>query len=157
MAVDEAVENKSRRRRNRAEEEVEEVELDAEGERALTTSKGRITPGRRNKQTEEGGGNFVVRTFRSIREYLQGVQDELDKVVWPTREELVRLTRIVMMVTIASAIGLGTISIGFTQLFRAGLENPLVFVVFGIAVVGAYIVIRQWFKRNQQQSEIAPF
>lgn len=152
--TEESVEKKSRRRR-RNEDDVEEIEYDTD-ENALTAGKGRVTPGRRNKQSTEDSGNFFVRTFRSIREYFQGVQEELDKVVWPTREELFRLARIVGMVTIVSSIVLGLISIGFTQLFRAGLEEPLIFVGFAVVIGVGYLGLRTYFQ-PRESNDIKPF
>jgi preprotein translocase SecE subunit len=152
--TEESAEKKSRRRRGN-EDDVEEIEYDTDGN-ALTTGKGRITPGRRNKQTTEESGNFFVRTFRSLIEYFQGVQDELDKVVWPTREELFRLARIVGVVTVISSIVLGLISIGFTQLFRAGLEEPLIFLVFGVVVGVGFFGLRSYFQ-PKESNDIKPF
>jgi preprotein translocase SecE subunit len=152
--TEESVEKKSRRRRVDAEDS-EEIEYDTDGN-ALTAGKGRVTPGRRNKQTTEESGNFFVRVFRTLREYFEGVQDELDKVVWPTREELFRLARIVGMVTISASIVLGIISIGFTQLFRFGLEDPIIFVVFAVVMVAAYFGLRSYFQ-PKDASDIKPF
>lgn len=152
--TEESVEKKSRRRRGTA-DEVEEIEYDTEGN-ALTAGKGRVTPGRRNKQTTEETGNFFVRLFRSLREYFAGVQDELDKVVWPTREELFRLARIVGMVTIAASLILGAISIAFTQLFRFGLEDPLIFVGFAVVSAVAYFALRSYF-HVRETNDIKPF
>jgi preprotein translocase subunit SecE len=49
------------------------------------------------KDTKEQQENAVVRTFRETR-------SELRKVVWPTREETIRLT--VVVITISLIIGL---------------------------------------------------
>lgn len=152
MAVDDAVEKKSRRRRKRDEEAAEAAELEQEAPRGLTEGKGRATPGKRNRQGKDDGGNFIVRSARGTRDYLRGVQDELDKVVWPDREELIRLSRIVIVVTIMAAIVLGAFSIGFTQLFAAGLENELVFVAFGVAVTAAWFIYTRFFAGGQDNT-----
>lgn len=134
--MSEAVEDKSRRRRKRRSEE-EDQEQAAE-ERGLTEGKGRATPGRR-------GGSSVERTesrgfLGGIVEYFQGVRDELDKVVWPDREELIRLSRIVLIVTVASALALGAISFVFTELFIFGFDdNEWIFgVVFLVVLAVAF-------------------
>jgi len=44
--------------------------------------------------------------------------DELKKVMWPSRQELVRLTLTVLAVCIAAAIVLGVLDYGFGRLFR---------------------------------------
>lgn len=142
MAADEAVEEKSRRRRKGREEEIEE-EVDVEGEeRGLTEGKGKITPGRRNREaSKDSGGNFIVRSWRGIRGYFEGVRDELDKVVWPTREELIRLSRIVIMVTLACAAILGLFSFLFTELFVLGFKDSWIFFAFGAGVLVLYLYV----------------
>lgn len=50
--------------------------------------------------------------FRFIGE----IFGELKKVVWPTRQEAIRLTIIVMAVCIAAGLVLGAIDYGFTEL-----------------------------------------
>lgn len=147
MSADEAVkeESNSRRKRRRASEEESAIEAAETKNSAFTEGKGRATPGRRNRRggsnvkVAEQSGNALTRPFSGIIEYFQGVRDELDKVVWPTREELIRLTRIVILVTIASSMALGAISFIFTELFILGFENEIVFAVFFvIAGVIAY-------------------
>ena len=48
--------------------------------------------------------------FRSVRSIIS----ELKKVAWPTKQETVRLTVIVLIVTVAMAVLLGTIDLVFT-------------------------------------------
>ena len=55
--------------------------------------------------------NAVVRYYRET-------VGELKKVVWPTREEALRLTWIVLVVITIMAIILGTADYLFSQLFR---------------------------------------
>ncbi|MCC6189226.1 MAG: preprotein translocase subunit SecE [Anaerolineales bacterium] len=55
--------------------------------------------------------NAIVRFYRET-------VGELKKVVWPTREEALRLTWIVLVVITVSAIGLGTFDYLFSQLIR---------------------------------------
>ncbi|MCU0463859.1 MAG: preprotein translocase subunit SecE [Anaerolineae bacterium] len=98
-----------------------------------TTGKGRATPGRRQIEAEESAPKGL---FGRLGEYFQGVRAELNKVTWPTREQVVVLFRNVLLVTIASAIVLGAIAFAFSQLFAVGLAQPIVFVVFGAVVAG---------------------
>jgi preprotein translocase SecE subunit len=150
-------EKRGRRRRRQQEEDVQEIETvedsavedgeeeeDDSEERGLTERKGRATPGRRSLSVEAApSGNFVMRSLRTMRGYLDDVRSELSKVAWPTREEVTRLTRIVVGTVIASALVLGAISLIFTELFRIGLEAPVVLViVLVIAVIGAGVAIR---------------
>ena len=152
------LDDNSKRRRGRLRRESEEAaavntyevedELEDEAEaddeapaRGLTERKGRPTPGRRTQEVEvtKSEGNFITRAVRGLREYFEGVQSELQKVVWPTREETRRLTVIVLSVTITSAIVLGVISLLFQDLFSLGLKSPLVFGVVFVLILGAFV------------------
>lgn len=137
-----------RGRRKRAEELDDEV-LDAQasdagddGSHAQSAKKGRATPGRRNQEAEEQG-NIFVRTWRSIREYFSEVRDELTKVTWPTREEVIKLARIVLSALLVSSIAMGLISLGMGETIRIGLDNPVVLVVILVAAVGAAVWSQQ--------------
>lgn len=112
------------------EAEIKEVAAETS---ALTTGKGRATPGRRQQQTEEEAPKGIV---GRTREYLAGVRSELNKVAWPTREQVISLFRNVLIVTVIAALVLGAVSFGFNELFAIGLNNPIVFVVFGAIVAG---------------------
>jgi preprotein translocase subunit SecE len=58
--------------------------------------------------------NFIVRFFKETA-------GELRKVSWPTRDEALRLTAVVLAVLIASSLFLGAIDTILTDLFRAFL------------------------------------
>lgn len=162
MSAGNTVEKQSRRRAKRRGEDLENLVEDAEADfedeelaesRAVTAGKGRATPGRRVQEEEERQGNFITRTFRGIREYFEGVNSELRKVAWPTREDTRRLTIIVLVVMVISAIVLGIISFSFTELFRLGLATPLIFAVFFVVVaVGGFILYRR-----SQRSDASPY
>jgi preprotein translocase subunit SecE len=144
MSAEEAVEEieeKSRRRR-------EDDDLD-DSERGLTDRKGRATRSRRQTEVVVKRG-FLGRIWDGTRGYIKGVSDELDKVVWPTREETIRLSRIILIVTIASALVLGLISFAFTELFVIGIREgkPIVFLIFGIAVVAVVFGYR-WYDNRR--------
>jgi preprotein translocase SecE subunit len=153
MSAENTVEEKSRRRRNRQEEaEIEEEELEESTDTGLTPKKGRATPSRRYQEEEVVTGNFVVRLFQGAREYLQGVRDEMTKVVWPTREEMFRLTRIVLVVVILCAIALGIIAVLFSELFVQGLEQPVIFLVVFAVVAGAYMAYTRAMARRDNMT-----
>ncbi len=48
--------------------------------------------------------------------FLREVRAELVKVVWPTREETIRLTGLVIVVTIIVAFFVGALDFSFTKL-----------------------------------------
>jgi len=138
------------RRRAKAEDIVETTDVDLETdesdeERGLTPKKGYATVGRRSTALEEPERRgFGTR----IREYVGGVRSELEKVSWPNREDVIRLTRLVLLVTISAAIILGLITFGFNQLFVSGIDNPIVFLVFGVVVAAAAFFI---WRGNRKQ------
>lgn len=151
MAAEEVVEEKSksrRKRRGETKEEQDELVQDESEQKGVTAPKGRATPSRRQQEEVVQRGNFITRTFWDIREYFRGVQDELDKVVWPTRSELIRLTRIVLAVMIASALILGLISFLFTELFILGFDNEIVFFIFFLAVGAAAFAYYRFLARR---------
>jgi preprotein translocase SecE subunit len=127
----------------------DEAEEEVSSTRGITAPKGRATPGRRTQEVEEekadsGIVGGITSPFRSMAEYWEGVRSELQKVIWPTREETQRLATIVLVVTIISSIILGLLSLIFTALIAAGLNSPLI--VFGgiflLAVIGFGIYLR---------------
>jgi preprotein translocase subunit SecE len=159
MSAEDTLNEKSKRRRGlRRQAEVETLdnveEVDDEGyeedddessSRGLTVKKGRATPGRRTQETEVAEeGNFVTRTIRGLGEYIEGVRAEIQKVVWPTPEEVRRLTTIVLVSTIIAALVLGAISFIYNELFILGIQNPA---IFGILFVVA-VIIFGWYLRQ---------
>lgn len=153
MSAENAADQKQKRRWLRRNEPEMEEETESELERGITASKGRATPGRRSGGEEEPTGNMVTRSAGGIGEYIEGVRSELAKVTWPTREETQRLSVIVIVVTIISSILLGLISLGFTELFRLGLNNPVIFLVFFI-VVGVLAFV---FYQRTQTDDSSPY
>ena len=155
MSADEAVEEKSRRRRRRREEVIED-DMETEAERGVTVRKGRATRSRRQALDTTDDGNFVTRMTSGTRGYLSGVADELDKVVWPSREETLRLAYIVLLVTAASAVVLGIISFIFTEIFVIGIreDNPIIFVAVGVVVMAALFAYR---RLNSQDRFNSPY
>jgi preprotein translocase SecE subunit len=115
--------------------------------KGVTAAKGRATPGRRQVELAEAEERRGL--FGRLVDYIQGVRAELDKVAWPTREQVGRLFRIVMIVTIVAAIILGAISLAFNELFAVGLQNPIIFVLVGVIVVLTTVYIM----RREDQSK----
>ena len=50
-----------------------------------------------------------------INQFLKETRQELDKVTWPTKEETIKLTQTVVIVTIVFALYLGTLDYLFTE------------------------------------------
>lgn len=111
-------------RRRRREETLaspsQAVEVEAEEEaEEVARKKDAPTPGRRQKEKR---GNVITRALSPVTTYLQETLVELRKVTWPTREESLRLSGIVLGVTFVSAVVLGLynylLSIGLDFLLR---------------------------------------
>ena len=56
---------------------------------------------------EQSGGGRVGGWFRSVRDFLVNVRNEMGKVSWPTRDELVKDTRMVVMLSLIIGVILG--------------------------------------------------
>jgi len=125
-----AVSDRRRRRQVKHGEPVAEVAVQQ-------TRKDRPTP---SQQHPEGAKskNPVVHFWQNTVEYFQEVKAELSKVVWLNREELLRLTYIVILVTAVSAIFLGLVSYIFGLLTQALTTNTL---LAGGVTIGLIVVV----------------
>jgi preprotein translocase subunit SecE len=56
--------------------------------------------------------------FQKIVQFLQEVQLELKKVVWPTRKDTLASTSVVLIIVIIIAFFLGLIDLGLTRIIR---------------------------------------
>ena len=61
--------------------------------------------------------NFFQRTWYKIRKFSAETIGELRKVSWPTRQEAIRLTEIVIIVIIVMAIILGGLDYIYSKFF----------------------------------------
>lgn len=167
MSSENSLQEKRRRRAERRQQatqaapESEAVEIiesdddfddDEADARAITAPKGRPTRGRRQQVEIEAKeeGNFVTRRVRGIRDYWEGVRAEIQKVVWPTREETRRLTTIVIIVTVIASLVLGLVSWLFDRIIAAGLQTPAL--VFGGLFIGAVIVYAVYLRSSNRRT-----
>ncbi len=99
------------------------------------------------RRESEGKGNFITRPLRGIVGYFTATRAELQKVTWPTREESLRLSGIVIAMTIFFSLALGSMDYLYGQLFRLGFSTPVIFVIFAIVLVavvgGGKLVLRR--------------
>ena len=68
----------------------------------------------------EGGGR-VVRWVRSARDFLVAVRGEMGKVSWPTTEELVKATRMVVILSAVVGVLLGILDLMLTKVLVDGV------------------------------------
>lgn len=130
--------SRARRKRKRG----EFVETVADGSR--TEKKNRATPSIREQRSR--GGVVQVRGFErlmkripllgslvlGLSEYFRGVSAEMQKVTWPTREETLRLTRMVIAVTLVFSITLGALDLFYGWWFQQALDDSDVMIFLGI-------------------------
>lgn len=57
-----------------------------------------------------------------IWQFLREVKTELTKVVWPTRQDTVKMTLLVMVFSLAVAVYLGAVDYGLTKLLELVLQ-----------------------------------
>jgi preprotein translocase subunit SecE len=69
------------------------------------------------KKSARGEQNALQRMTGAIQRYFRETIGELRKVSWPTRQEAINLTKIVLVVIFAMSIFLGVLDIIYTQLF----------------------------------------
>lgn len=68
------------------------------------------------------GGGFSAVGERSTR-FIRDTRSELKKIVWPTREEAINLTIIVIAVSVAMGVVLGGVDYLFKMLFEFLVAN----------------------------------
>lgn len=127
-------------------------------EGATTEKKNRPTPSRRGGVAGSETSAFqnfiekipVVRTiyrifFLGLYNYFKAAISEMRKVKWPTREETMRLTRLVLIVTVIFSIVLGALDVFYGWWFKqAALDNDTLFLIVaaGVAAIG---MVLTWF------------
>ena len=71
-------------------------------------------------QVAERGGR-VVSWLRSTRDFLIAVRAEMGKVSWPTQDELVKATRMVVIFALGIGIVLGIVDLLLTKVLVEGV------------------------------------
>jgi preprotein translocase SecE subunit len=100
-------------------------------------------------EQEKEQGNVLTRPIFGLRDYWEGVRAEIQKIVWPTREEVRRLSIIVVIVMAIAAIILGIIvSPFFTWLMQTGLESPAILIAI-LVIAAAGFVGYLWYSNRR--------
>ena len=88
------------------------------------------------KGRKKEGGNFLT----GIRTYLSEVRTELNKVSWPSQDDVRRLTIVVLIVTVASSLFLGALSAILTIVVNEyGMQYPIILGVLFLLIVAGTI------------------
>ena len=108
---------------------------------ATTEKKGRPTTSRRDAEkgrvaTQSRNVFQRIPVVRPIYNYLVASANEMRKVTWPNREETIRLTRLVIALTVVASIILGTIDVFYGWWFRQALDNESLFLGLAAVVTG---------------------
>lgn len=64
------------------------------------------------------GGKKTLAAPKGALQFLAEVRQELVKVVWPTREQTIRLTLVVVGVSVVTALYIGILDVAFTELIN---------------------------------------
>ncbi len=136
-------------RRRRTSGDAESTPTQPENGAAIAARKDRATPSQRQgKPRKEQGLINRIPIVRGIAAYFRGVMGEMQKVTWPSREETIRLTWVVLGVTIAFAIVLGILDTFLTWWFTQAFSKDSEMLFLGIAAIifvlisGGYVTLR---------------
>jgi preprotein translocase SecE subunit len=109
--------------------------------------KDRPTPSQRPETAKSS--NPLVRFYQNGVEYFQEVRSELSKVAWLSREDTLRLTYIVLIVTAVSAAFLGLVSFLFGVLVQS-LATTSSAVIAGVITIALIVgVSGVWLFRDR--------
>lgn len=100
------------------------------------------------KASTKAQGNLVVRVVGPLIRYLKETRAELRKVTWPTRKEAWNLTLVVVGVTVAMSIILGTADSLFSQIMRGLVVGSWVGIVGAVAVVAVGVAVFYFTQRE---------
>ena len=120
----------------------------------ITTRKDRPTPSQRGETVQSS--NIIIRVVQDLDTYRRETWDELKKVTWLSREENIRLTYIVLIVTAVSAAFLGLVSFLYGLLTQAlasstsGVAAGVVVIVMIIAVAGGWLLRDRLFPTHYE-------
>ena len=65
----------------------------------------------------------TISIVKRVVTYLQEVRQELTKVVWPKREEVIKLTLIVFLITGIVGVYVGALDYAFTKILEAFISS----------------------------------
>jgi preprotein translocase subunit SecE len=67
--------------------------------------------------------NRVVGWVGQTREFLAGVREEMKKVTWPTRDELIKATRMIVVLSIVLGVVIGLMDWLLQLIFVEGIAR----------------------------------
>jgi preprotein translocase subunit SecE len=80
------------------------------------TKEGSSSPSRRPRDDEERRSLLFVTWFRSLSRFIREIVAEMRKVIWPSRQELVTYTIVVVIFVVVLVAIVAGLDIGFAKL-----------------------------------------
>lgn len=100
------------------------------------------------KATGRTEQNLFARVIGPIARYLRETRAELRKVTWPTREEALHLTLIVLGTTVVMSILLGIADFIFGRIMAGVITGDLLWVIVGVLTVIGGVAALYFFGRE---------
>lgn len=85
-------------------------------------------------KSKSSAATGTTREENPIVKYFKETRAELRKVTWPTRDETRSLTTIIVAVTVAMAVFLGTLDFVFQQVAAGVISGQLVLIILAIVL-----------------------
>ena len=63
--------------------------------------------------------NFFVRMWKKLRKFITDTKGELKKVVWTSKSDLIKNTKLVVATVVAVAVAIAVIDLGASSLINA--------------------------------------
>ncbi len=89
----------------------------------------------------KAGDNALVR-------YLKETRAELKKVTWPSRDEAQMLTAVVLGVTIAMALLLGSLDFAFNRLLSGILDGNILAIIVALVGLAGFFIAGSFLSRE---------
>jgi len=73
------------------------------------------------EQASPVGGSGLPARLRASRAFLEGVRAEMRKVTWPTRPELIKATRMIVILALILGVVIGLVDLLLNVIFVRGV------------------------------------
>jgi preprotein translocase subunit SecE len=73
------------------------------------------------EQTTTAGRSGLPARIAATRTFIEGVRAEMRKVTWPTRAELIKATRMIVILALVLGVAIGLVDVLLNLLFVRGV------------------------------------
>jgi preprotein translocase subunit SecE len=91
-----------------------------------------------------------VKKDNPIVGYFKSTRTELRKVHWPTMDQGLTMTKIVLIVTVAMALFLGALDFFFGWLLSNLISLSILYIILSVVVVAALLGAAYWIGRREE-------